>query len=233
MENLSNEIWVDIPKYEGYYRISSLGRIISLKSGKERILSQSINRHGYYYKVLRVKGEWKSFLSHQLVAIAFLNHEPCGGLRVINHKDGNKLNNSISNLEIVSHRENTSTCFHPNRHTFSSRHCGVTFNKRDNVWVAKIQIASKAFHLGNFKNEDDAGKAYQKAVANVDNPDYFESIKRKKSSMYKGVSYHKREQKWKSYCLVDGKYIGVGTFEDEKEAYIALQQFQRSRTKDL
>ena len=228
MENLENEIWKDIPTYEGYYKVSNLGRIISVRYGKEKLMSQPIS-NGYYTISLKVKCKHNCFRSHQLIAMAFLNHVPCGSVNVVNHIDGNRLNNNLSNLEIVTQRENTGFCFRSDRHTFSSQHYGVFFCKNHKRWVSRIQIKGKNIHLGNYKKEQDASIAYNKALDNLDNPTYFDSLRSIKSSKYKGVSYRKDNGKWRSFCLVDKKQKNIGTFTTQEEAYNALQSFLKTK----
>lgn len=224
MENLSNEIWVDIKGYEGHYQISNLGRIISLKNNKKTLRSQHLAK-GYPSVKLMLNGKYRMFTTHQLMAICFLNHELCGHRKVVNHKDGNRSNNKISNLEIVSHRANTTTCFRSDRNKLSSEYVGVFFCKSHNAWVSRIQVRGKNIHLGNYKEELQASEAYQIAISNIDNPSYFESIKTVKSSKYKGVSYRKDNMKWRAFYNVDKKTKTIGCFNTEEEAYNALQDF--------
>ena len=91
------EIWKDIPNYEGCYQVSSLGRVRKYKTKKLRsifdekeelfkIHKQRVNEHGYYIITLRKLKEIKTFITHKLVAMAFLNHTPCGMEKVVNHK---------------------------------------------------------------------------------------------------------------------------------------------------
>lgn len=107
----TTEEWRDIPGYEGYYQISSLGRVKSLfrykRTGapvKERILKQRVDRGGYLIVNLRINGVVKTFNTHRLVAIVFL--PPIDGMPEVNHKDGCRINNRIENLYWVSHRGN-------------------------------------------------------------------------------------------------------------------------------
>ena len=91
------EIWKDIKDYEGLYMVSNWGRVKSIKFGKERILKPVTNSSGYLSVKLCKDGKVKAFTVHRLVAEAFLpnpDNLPC-----VNHKDENKQNNNVSNLE--------------------------------------------------------------------------------------------------------------------------------------
>lgn len=101
LEDLPNEEWRDVIGYEGLYQVSNFGRVKSAKINKP--MSQWISK-GYLMISLRKKGYKKNYLVHKLVADIFL---PKNDLRVfINHKDENKLNNVVENLEWVTTREN-------------------------------------------------------------------------------------------------------------------------------
>ena len=96
------EIWRDIPSYKGYYMASNMGRIKSLRNNK--ILAQNYQNGGYLTVSLSVNGRHKVCTVHRLVAMAFIDNP--SGYRDVNHKDGRKDNNNISNLEWVSHSDN-------------------------------------------------------------------------------------------------------------------------------
>ena len=98
------EIWKDIEGYEGLYQVSNKGRVKSLKYGKERILRPGIDRDGYYKIMLYNDSARKTFRLHRLVAEAFipnLDNKP-----EVNHKDENKKNNCVENLEWIRHIDN-------------------------------------------------------------------------------------------------------------------------------
>lgn len=99
---LVEELWQDIDGYEGLYMISNLGRVKSLH-GKGRILKQS-NSNEYSHVSLYKNGNGKTLLVHRLVGNAFVPNPE--NKPEINHKDGNKRNNVVTNLEWVTAREN-------------------------------------------------------------------------------------------------------------------------------
>lgn len=98
------EIWKDIENYEGLYQISNLGRIKSLKCGKEKLKKPSNNGRGYLQVCLRKNCERKNFMVHRLVAQAFLSNP--NNLPQVNHKDENPHNNCVYNLEWCDNQYN-------------------------------------------------------------------------------------------------------------------------------
>lgn len=91
------EFWRDIEEYEGMYRISNFGRVKSFYNGKEIIRKLCSRKNGYMAITLKKNNKSKSFLIHRLVAIAFILNPL--GLPQVNHKDEDKVNNRVDNLE--------------------------------------------------------------------------------------------------------------------------------------
>lgn len=110
------EIWKDVPGYEGYYQISNTGKIKSLdrivrgegrkpyvKAG--RVLKLAVASHGYLSVPLCKDSGQVTHSLHYVLAQVFIenpNNYPC-----VNHKDGNKLNNDLQNLEWVTYQQNS------------------------------------------------------------------------------------------------------------------------------
>lgn len=94
------EIWKDIEGYEGLYQVSNLGRTKSLKRKfvkEEKILTYTKNKKGYLQVSLTKNGKTKTERVNRLVAKTFIPNPK--NLPQVNHIDGNKLDNSIENLE--------------------------------------------------------------------------------------------------------------------------------------
>lgn len=90
------EIWKDIPGYEGFYQVSNTGKVKSFQKGKPLFLKTSLTK-GYVTVNLFQNKKIKKCLVHRLVALAFIPNP--NNYREINHKDENKLNNCVDNLE--------------------------------------------------------------------------------------------------------------------------------------
>ena len=82
----------------------------------------------------------------------------------IDHIDNNKQKDWIINLQLLTHRENTSKGYR-NKKT-SSRFTGVHWHKKDKKWEANIRINNIPKYLGSFNNEIEASNKYQKAFRN-------------------------------------------------------------------
>lgn len=99
---MGEEIWKDINGYEGLYKVSNLGNIKRFNKSKNRKFN--INRNGYVLVNLYKNGTSKNLSVHRLVAKSFIPNPE--NKPQVNHIDGNKLNNCISNLEWCTAKEN-------------------------------------------------------------------------------------------------------------------------------
>ena len=100
------EIWKTIEGYPSYM-VSNMGRVKSLnyrRTGIEKILKPKINEKGYYYYSLFIDGKEYKFRIHRLVALHFIPNP--NNLPEVNHKDENKANNCVENLEWCDRKYN-------------------------------------------------------------------------------------------------------------------------------
>lgn len=103
------EIWKDIEGYEGLYQVSNIGRIKSFprtgtQTKEERIKKFVKSFNGYYRVSLWKNGKSQVSLVHRIVAKAFFDN--ISDDLQVNHIDGNKENNSLDNLELVTPKQN-------------------------------------------------------------------------------------------------------------------------------
>lgn len=95
------DYYKDVEGYEGLYKVSNTGKLLSLRKNREMKL---YSRGGYLGSSLQKEGSVKSFLIHREVAKAFINNPE--NKKCVNHKDGNKSNNHVDNLEWCTYLEN-------------------------------------------------------------------------------------------------------------------------------
>lgn len=100
-----NEIWKDVVGYEGIYQVSNLGNLKSSKSGKWKKLSLKNKNGNYMSVVLSYKNKRRSTRMHILVYESFVGHIPKEQKYHIHHIDGNKMNNNVDNLKLVTIKE--------------------------------------------------------------------------------------------------------------------------------
>lgn len=170
MEN--QEIWKDIPGYEGYYQVSNFGRLKSFKENKLGYLMKQTNKYGWYFTV-NLQGKNKPKTSkriHRLVAELFIpNHE---NLPQVNHKDLNKQNNHYLNLEWVSASNNAKHSALNNPRTMSG------FNRYNKLIKTNkiIQSSLDGVYIETFINASEASKksgVCKRNILQVANKDEF------------------------------------------------------------
>lgn len=118
VESLEGEIWIDIPGFEGLHKISNLARVKSVKktvycpsinkynSYGERLFIQRLNANGYYDCVLSKDSKARPYCIHRLMALAWISNPE--NYPVIHHKNHDKLDNRIENLEWTTRKNNSS-----------------------------------------------------------------------------------------------------------------------------
>ena len=147
------EIWVPIKDNLAYF-ISNKGRVKTYydyypKIGRDK-------NTGYSYVYLNSK----RFQLHRLLAKAFIPNPE--GKPYVDHIDGNKQNNDLSNLRWATYIENGRNKRIQSNNT--SGYTGVTFNKEKRKYVAQIWINCKPKHLGYFHTKEEAAAAYEAAA---------------------------------------------------------------------
>jgi len=163
MKNEYNELfptphkWKPIPILKGY-EASHLGVIRQTSTGK--IINQFFrNRTKYLYKTISIK--YKPVYVHRLVASAWLNS--IQGKNYIDHINGNSLDNRPENLRYCTLQENKRF---DNQRYKSPLAIGV-FSHKAEYYYARICHNKKLYHIGSFPTIDEASKAYQNAVAEI------------------------------------------------------------------
>lgn len=156
------EIWEDIAGYKGLYQISNYGRVKSFIRQSPQILHYIFSSKGYYKVRLTKNGTEKRFYVHLLVWDTFGDRPRNNTKIVVDHIDENKLNNCISNLQLLSNRANIIKSRIKDRVLPE----GVSYDKRAQKFRARIWDGKKDKHIGYFNCPTLASQAYIKAKAN-------------------------------------------------------------------
>ena len=172
------ELWKNIKNYEGYYQISNLGRVKSLKKwcgnkhikkyiDKEQIIKPSRDNLGYLKVMLHKERKIENKRIHRLVAEAFLDNP--NNLPVINHIDNNKNNNCVNNLEWCTQKHNVEEgikCFARKYDYKGNFKKFIIKDKRYNRYYVRFTFNKKTEYLGGFSNIKDAVKKRDEFLKN-------------------------------------------------------------------
>lgn len=150
-----------IPLFEDY-SIDENGIIISNKFKKQTILKPSLSTKGYPQVILYRNLKKHTVTVHHLMGVTFLNLKEN---EIIDHKDNNKLNTKLSNLQKSDYRHNTSKDA-PNLY---SKLQGVSYYKKTNKYVAQIRINGRLKYLGIFNTELEASEKYNNYLKDFKN----------------------------------------------------------------
>ena len=140
------EIWKVVNGYEGLYKVSSLGRVKNIKTGK--ILKGCVDDKGYLKVKLYKNKKGKTLRIHNLVGKAFIANPL--NKRCIDHINHDRKNNKVSNLRFATYAENNQNA--SKRSDNTSGFIGIHFNKKVKKWHVRIQIDGKRKSLGYFKD---------------------------------------------------------------------------------
>ena len=161
--NMNKEIWKDIEGYDGMYRISNRGRVMSLKWGKSRILKAGTNSCGYEHVALSKNRKPRWLRIGRLVAQAFL--PDWDDALQVDHINGVKTQDRVENLRMVTSTENNKS-FKTKAQGCSSQFRGVCWRKDCKKWIATITLGGKQKHIGYFVDEAEAARTWDKAASN-------------------------------------------------------------------
>lgn len=165
------EVWKDIQGFEGQYKISNTGKVIGFIYGRSLTPSEvgwerkAYPEGGGYLSIrLSKQGVSKHYKIHRLVALHFIPNP--NNYEQVNHKDGNRVNNLVFNLEWVSRRENNTHWVQNHKKSgskrFTSKYYGVSKGDSKVGWNARLQINKVGHYLGFFKTELEAHQAVLK-----------------------------------------------------------------------
>lgn len=175
-------MWKDIEGYEGYYQISNFGRIKSFKIDKKkgRVLKMT-NKNGWYFTIpLQGIGvPTKTKRIHRLVAKHFIPNPE--NLPEVNHKDSNKQNNHVENLEWVTRGQNM-------RHAIKNNPNIIKGMNRYNKYIRPKRVEQYTLdgeHIGTFTNATEASKqtgVHNRNILQVANGEEFSPGRRRRQA---------------------------------------------------
>ena len=152
------ENYRDIPGYEGTYQVSDTGNVKIIKTGKLK----KAYLVGTGYLQTELNNPKKKFKIHQLVAMAFLGHKPDGTQNVVvDHINGNKVDNRVENLQLTTTRHNTSKAVTRDLPT------GVFKRMNWEKYTSQYWHDGKVHYLGSFSTVEEASIAYQNAISKL------------------------------------------------------------------
>lgn len=137
-----DEIWKDVIGFEGRYKISNSLKLVSINGRVkgEAIMKPTIGNSGYYVFKLRWINKKKDYRLHRLIAEHFIPNPL--NLPFVNHKDGDKLNCSISNLEWVSEAENVQHAIRTGLlNTKGENHCHHKVSEKDVIEMKQLYLS--------------------------------------------------------------------------------------------
>jgi len=174
-------------------------------------------RSGYFYISLYQDRKIKSFAHHRLVALAYLGERKKG--HQIDHIDGDKSNNSPSNLRYLTPRENS-------KHYFGN--VGCSYSKREKKFRSYIFIDGVNYHLGWFDSEKECLDMYQFALDNY-KKNGKKPIKLKRTNNGYGI-YETKNKTFKAYFWKNQPKAFLGTFQTKEQALEKINKYKGSIT---
>lgn len=215
------EVWKTIKDYS-YYEVSNKGRFRSNKSGSPKLMALITKSDGYLCINLMKNNIMKQFIAHRLVAQAFIRNPR--KLPMINHKDRDRKNNHVDNLEWCDARYNISHGW-----KYRKKSTNITgVHIQGNSYIVRIRSNNVSLNLGSYNGKKKASSIYKKAVKILEAEGhdalvkYKQSLYNRFSSKYMGVSFDTTREKWKAYIIFKGVTILNKRFDTEIEAVRAV-----------
>ena len=233
----NDEIWKDIPKYDGKYQASNLGRIRctpKVFKGKAKIIrtkyyivKSSLSNEGYRRVALTNKqGDKRIMGVHRWIMFAFQG-EVSEDVQV-NHINGVRNDNRLCNLEYVTPRQNNNHRKILNPDRFTSKYIGVYGSNRKRggaKYESSITFNGKNYYLGSSNNDYMLSLKYKEALYNYENfgelPKPIEIKNR--TSKIKGIGFHSLSGKYR--VRYKEKYIGIFDTEDLAEKVYSMVEY--------
>lgn len=147
---------VNVRDFEGLYVVTDEGKVYATRTGKE--IKGVMNKSGYLQLNLRKNGVKTTARVHQIVYYSFNRNRSKSDNLVIDHIDGNKMNNALSNLRKITTRQNTA------RAKTNKYGRGVVFYPHIEKYGANIQFGKTRYFLGVYETQEQAAQAYRDAL---------------------------------------------------------------------
>ncbi|MCG3797047.1 HNH endonuclease [Bacillus toyonensis] len=182
-------------------------------------------RDGYAISSVQIEERYVTVLMHR-----FIMGQPSG--LVVDHIDGNRLNNQRSNLRVCTQSQNSKN---QGSSIGTSKYKGVHWDKEKNKWLAQIMIQRKNVFIGRYLTEEEAAYAYNQKAMELHGefarlnplPEGYTPPNREPkptSSIYKGVTWVEIRDGWKARFKYQGKLYDLGYYETQLEAAIAYNK---------
>lgn len=167
-----DEIWKDVPGFEGVYQISSVGRLKSFRKDPAGYVLSNVNKKGGYFSVvLSHKGKIMYVRIHNLMALSFWGIKTNRRLHC-HHKDGNKQHNWLSNLEILDSGTHHAVTITENPNCLKGM---IHYNKYIKTYPI-YQYDLKGNYIAEFRNSIEAqaktGVCYRNILQVANNTEY-------------------------------------------------------------
>lgn len=233
-----NDIWKDIPNFEGIYQVSNLGKVRQLpcvyRSSKGILVRRKLTYleekelRGYLQtRLIDIRGRHYLKGTHRWVMMAFHGDSDLQ----VDHINGVKDDNRLENLRYVNNSDNINHVKTLNPEKYTSELHGVYLHK--GRWISNFTANGICYHLGMFDTDLDGHEAYKVAKYNWEELGVLPEKVRpaKYSSRNLGLGFHKLSGKWR--VRVNRVYFGLFKVEDEALRVYNIAKFLHSRGRTL